>query len=495
MKPTNLVYIISDQHNRNASGCYDHPLIQTPNIDRLAERGTRFNYAYTNCPICVPARASLATGQYVHQIRYWDNAFPYEGDVPSWHHRLRAQGHRVDSVGKLHFRRAEDDLGFTDCVEPLNVVDGIGDVLSCVRKDPPMRPKREPIHDSGPGDSTYLRYDVRNADNACRWLADHANDEKPWVLFLSFVCPHPPYIAPQEFYDLYPLDRVPMMPQWQQEDWPDQPALEYMRRFFGFDPQFDEQTIRKMIAAYYGATSHLDQQIGRVLAAMDDLKLTEETRVIYTSDHGEHMGARGIFGKFTMYEESAAVPFVMAGPDVPVGEECNTAISLVDTFPTVLEAVGATPSDEDAELPGESLWAIAPEPDRRRIVFSEYHAVATHNGYYMVCDGEYKYIHYTAEHSEGTHSVDKQSQLFNLQTDPNEINNLALDTTLTGASLLEKYQRELRAIVDPEAIDALAKADQATKIAEFGGEEAVLQRGFFVNSPTPDEIPAFHDGS
>ena len=100
MKPTNVLYIISDQHNRAASGCYGHPLAQTPNIDRLAERGTRFDNAYTNCPICVPARASLATGQYVHQIRYWDNAFPYEGAVEGWGHRLIREGHRVESIGK-----------------------------------------------------------------------------------------------------------------------------------------------------------------------------------------------------------------------------------------------------------------------------------------------------------------------------------------------------------------------------------------------------------
>jgi choline-sulfatase len=122
MQPQNLLYIISDQHNRNMLGAYGNKLIQTPNLDALAERGTRFSSAYTNCPICVPARASLATGRYVHEIGYWDNAFPYDGKVPGWGHELKAQGFRVDSIGKLHFRAVEDDNGFTEEIEPLHVV-------------------------------------------------------------------------------------------------------------------------------------------------------------------------------------------------------------------------------------------------------------------------------------------------------------------------------------------------------------------------------------
>ena len=142
MKPTNLLFLFSDQHTRDMTGCYGHSMVQTPHIDSLAERGTRFTSAYTNCPICVPARASLATGRYVHQIGNWDNAFPYDGSVPSWHHRLRDQGFRVESIGKLHFRGQGSDHGFSHETEPLNVVDGIGDVLGCIRDNPPFRDKR-----------------------------------------------------------------------------------------------------------------------------------------------------------------------------------------------------------------------------------------------------------------------------------------------------------------------------------------------------------------
>ncbi len=479
MQPTNLLYIISDQHNRNLLGCYGHPMVQTPNLDRLAERGTRFANAYTNCPICVPARASLATGRYVHQIGNWDNGQPYDGSVPSWHHRLREQGVHAASIGKLHFQGHGADHGFGEEIEPLNVVDGVGDVLGCIRDLPPFRNKRPGIREAGPGDSTYLQYDQRNADNAIKWLRAHRNDEKPWCLFLSFVCPHPPYIAPPDLYDIYDPDELPMPPQWRAEDWPDHPAMDYFRRFFTFDPQFAEPIVRQLNAAYYAVCTYLDRQIGRVLDSLDELELTHNTRVIYTSDHGEHLGGRGIYGKFTMYEDAAAVPFLVAGPEVPAGKVVATPVSLIDSFPTIVEAVGAQQTAADADLPGESLWVIAQDGNRDRTVFGEYHAVGAKHGAYMLRNLQYKYIYY----------VNDPPQLFDATTDPDECDDLA--PLPDSRDALEILEYELREIVDPEAADAQAKAAQKATIDALGGKEAVIQRGAFDNSPVPGEAPAF----
>jgi choline-sulfatase len=478
MQPTNLLFILSDQHSRDAAGCYGHPLVQTPNLDRLAAQGARFTQAYTSCPICVPARASLATGRYVHQIGYWDNAFPYEGAVPSWGHRLKMQGYQVTSIGKLHFRSPEDDHGFSEEIDPLHVVDGIGDLLGSIRDDPPFRHKRPGILGAGPGDSTYLRYDAANAQQACRWLAAHANDQRPWVLFLSFVCPHPPYIAPESFYQLYPPDQIPLPPQWQPEDWPGHPAIDYFRRFFDFAEPFDEAVIRNLAAAYYGVCTYLDQQIGTVLNRLEQLGLNQATRIIYTSDHGESLGARGLFGKFTMYDESAAIPLILAGPDVPAGRVVNTPVSLVDGFPTVLEAVGAIPDPEDAGLPGESLWNIAQEPDRERTILSEYHALGSRNGIYMLRNSRYKYVYY----------VNEAPQLFDLETDPGEAHDLSASPD--HQPLLRAFEAQLRAMLDPEAMDRQAKADQQARVAAYG-EAEVRRRGAFDNSPVPGEAPAF----
>ncbi|MCH7687859.1 MAG: sulfatase-like hydrolase/transferase, partial [Planctomycetes bacterium] len=347
MQQSNLLFILSDQHNRDMLGCYGHPLVETPHLDRLAENGVRFDSAYTNCPICVPARASLATGQYVHNIGYWDNAHPYEGRVKGWGHRLIDAGHRVEAIGKLHYRNEEDHDGFSEKIVPLNVVEGIGDVMASLRDIPPVRKGgREGITGAGPGTSTYLEFDEQIAELACRRLEDLSRnpDEKPWVLFVSFVCPHPPYVAPPELFEKYFNAEIPMPTQSKQDEWPKHPVFDEFRRIMQWEEPFTEEEIRRVTAAYYGCCTHLDRQIGKVLNALNETNLSDNTRILYTSDHGESMGRRGLFGKFTMYEESAAIPFILSGPDVPKGGVCNDVISLVDCYQTILEAVGLEPT-------------------------------------------------------------------------------------------------------------------------------------------------------
>ena len=129
MKPSNLIIILSDQHNPRVMGCAGHALAKTPNIDALAARGTRFSSAYTNCPICVPARASLATGRYVHEIRFWDNAIAYRGTPAAWGHRLMEKGHRAVSIGKLHYQDGDPRRnGFDEEILPMHIVGGVGDL-------------------------------------------------------------------------------------------------------------------------------------------------------------------------------------------------------------------------------------------------------------------------------------------------------------------------------------------------------------------------------
>lgn len=479
MEPSNLLFIISDQHQAAAMGCAGHPLVQTPHLDALAAGGTRFTNAYTNCAICVPARAALATGRYVHDIGYWDNGMPYDGRVPSWGHRLKARGFRVDSIGKLHFRSTNDDNGFTREIEPLHVVEGIGDPSMGIRDGSLRRNMRGGIEEAGPGDSTYQQYDRRNRENAIRWLHERANDEKPWALFLSFVTPHPPFLSPPETYSLYRHDEIALPPQWHEANWSQHPVYDDLRRFFQYERQFDEAAIRRLHAAYYGICSFLDAQIGQVLAALDALDLRRKTRIIYTSDHGEHLGAHGIFGKFTMFDEASAIPFILSGADVPAGKTVDTPISLVDCFPTVLDALGCPHDDADADLPGESLWGIAAQPDRERTVFAEYHAVGTRSASYMLRDRRHKYIHH----------VDAPAQLFDMVADPQELDDLAVRQD--AAALLAEYEARLRAMIDPEAVDRRAKADQAARIESLGGREAVLSRGAFTNSPVPGDAPRF----
>ncbi|MGH2562856.1 MAG: sulfatase-like hydrolase/transferase [Thermomicrobiales bacterium] len=468
LEPKNLLFIMSDQHSPHVLGCYGNRIVQTPNIDALAATGTRFAHAYTPTPICVPARASFATGRYAHTIDAWDNAKPYIGtEAPSWGHRLTAQGHQVVTVGKLHYRQVQDPSGFPDQRLPMHVLDGIGDLYALLRGEMPVRPQsRQHVLDARAGESEYIRYDRAIAHESARFLREEATGQgKPWALFVSFVTPHFPLIAPDRFFDLYPPESLPWPIQGAPEEWPDHPAIRRHRADQTLDEPLDEAAIRNAMAAYYGMVTFLDEQIGLVLQALDDAGPRVDTRIIYTSDHGEMLGEHGLWWKSSMYEASVSVPLILAGPDVPVAHVVTTNTSLVDCFPTIVEGVGGDLLAEDGDLPGTSLWQLAARPDQDRTVFSEYHTVFSPSAMYMIRNGRYKYIHY----------VEHPPMLFDLQEDPDELTNLANDPA--HATVLAARETELRAIVDPERIDRRAKNDQQRRLDAAGGAAAVMAGG------------------
>jgi choline-sulfatase len=481
-KPSNLLFILSDEHTRDVTGCYGHKFIKTPNLDRLAKRGTKFTAAYTNCPICVPARASLHTGTYVAGNACWDNAHPYDGTIRSWAHRLREAGHFTMSIGKLHFRSTKDDNGFVEEVIPLHVVDGQGDLLGLIRR--PKAAVRGGMPDlakaAGPGESSYAKYDRNIRDGAIEWLTSHAKlQSRPWCLFVSFVKPHFPLIAPQKFYDMYPPDTLPMPRLYGPDDYPKHPSVKALRSCMTYDDFFPPEKVRIALAAYYGMVSFLDDNIGQVLAALDTAGLTDTTRVIYSTDHGDNLGTRHMWGKSVHYEESAAIPLLVAGPGVPKGKTCTTPVTLVDVYPTIIESVGIAPDAAERKLPGRSLVKIANSPPQDRIAFGEYHAAGSITAMYMVRKGRWKYIHHVAYRPE----------LFDLEADPGETTDLG--ESPAHREILTMMEAELRRIVDPEKVCERAFADQEAKIAKFGGVEAVIARGDFGYSPAPGEKPVF----
>ena len=251
MQPSNLLVIMSDQHSRSMMGCEGHPIVRTPNLDALAARGSRFHAAYTTSPVCVPARAAFAAGKYVHQIGYWDNADAYEGAVPSWHHRLREAGHRVVSVGKLHFRATGEDHGFSEEIVPMHIVEGKGDLMGLVRDDMPVRKGAYKMAGmAGPGESSYTFYDREIAARAQVWLHDEAPKwrDKPWVLFVSFVCPHYPLTAPPQFYYPYFDRELPRPKLYDAHERPDHPYVRDYRSTFNFDDYYDDAAMKRALA-------------------------------------------------------------------------------------------------------------------------------------------------------------------------------------------------------------------------------------------------------
>jgi choline-sulfatase len=481
-RPSNVLLIVSDEHSRRVLGCYGNPVVRTPHLDGVAARGTRFASAYCQTPICVPSRASLATGRWAHAVDAWDNATPYTGAAaPSWGHRLTAQGHRVTTIGKLHYRRVEDPSGFPDQRLPLHVVGGIGDLYGLLRGDMPERPQSlRHVTDARAGESEYVRYDRAIADMAARWLAEEATAERrPWVLFVGFVSPHFPLVVPERYFDLYHPDALPLPAAWSPPAWSRHPAHELHRRQLGLRQPLDEATVRRALRAYYGLVSFVDEQVGVILAALERAGLAGTTRVVYTTDHGDTIGEHGLWWKSSMYEGSVGVPLILAGPGVPAGRVVGTNTMLVDLFPTVLEAVGATPAVEDAALPGRSLLALAGDADRPRTAFSEYHTVYARRGIFMLRDARWKYVHY----------VDDPPELFDLVADPDELTDLGADPG--HADVRAACARALCAIVDPAAVDARARADQRRRLDAAGGPAAVRAGGpKIIYTPAPSQFGA-----
>jgi choline-sulfatase len=471
----NVLVIMSDEHNPKYLGAAGHPYILTPNLDALAGRGTRFTSAYTTCPICVPARAAFAIGRYVHEIGFWDNGDAYDGSVPSWHHALRAAGHRVVSIGKLHFRgRPGDDHGFTREIVPMHVIEGIGDVKGLVRDDIPTRKGGDKMAKfAGPGESTYTAYDRDIASRAQIWLHEEGTQDTgaPWVLFVSFVAPHFPLTAPPEWYYRYAGMKLPMPKQYRRDERPGHPAIEEYARVVDYDTHFaDERDVRRALAGYAGLVSAMDENVGKVLRALEAAGLADDTAVIYTSDHGDNTGARGLWGKSTLYEESAGVPMIVAGPGLPRGEVVDVPVSHVDCAPAILDAAGATAL---GPLSGRSLFDIALGATPARPVLCEYHAIGSSSGAFMLRQGRFKYCHY----------VGRPSQLFDLERDPEELVDLASDAG--HADILKQCEARLRDVLNPEEVDARAKARQASLLETFGGREKALARGDLGFTPAP----------
>lgn len=473
----NLILIMSDEHNPKIMGCSGHPIISTPNLDALAARGTRFSSAYTTSPVCVPARAAFAIGKYIHQIGFWDNADAYDGSIPAWHHFIRDRGHQVVSIGKLHFRAPTEDHGFTEEQIPMHVLEGKGDLMGLVRENLPRRGGAKKMAAlAGPGESTYTLYDREICARAQIWLRENGalEHEKPWVLFVSFVAPHFPLTAPPEHFYRYFNQTLPMPKLYAREQRPRHPYLEDYRNSFCYDDFFEsEQDVHRALSGYFGLVSFFDEHVGKIIKTVDEMGLGSNTDIIYTSDHGDNLGSRGLWGKSTMYEEIAGVPLICAGPSFVPSKVIDTPASHVDVCPTVLQIVGENFQDMRDNHPGVSLIDLASGATPDRTVLSEYHGMGSTTAAFMIRVDQYKYVHY----------VKYKPQLFDLESDPDEIHDLSARPEM--AEILAKCREKLYALLDPEEIDQRARSRQAELLEAAGGREAVIARGDLGFTPAP----------
>lgn len=471
MPDLNVLFLFSDEHQRDALGCYGHALVKTPHLDQLAARGTRFTNAYTSSPICVPARASLAAGEYVNKTGCWSNAQAYQGEPESWGHRLQSQGHRVDSIGKLHYRGKEYDNGFDNEILPLYIRNGQGWIKGLLRDHEAVLDCSGYAAEIGPGDNSYTEYDLGVTREACNWLRNRKNtdSDKPWALFVSWLRPHYPLTCPPEFYDLYPLDRMDEARFTGPQQQPKHPVVQAIRRNFDYDNYFTRETRRIARASYYGLCSFLDYQVGQVIATLEASGLAHNTLIIYASDHGDHNGDRGLWTKMTLYDESAAVPMIITGPGIPESKVVSTPASLVDIYPTILSAAGA--QDDGKHRPGVALQTLAGDDDFDRAVLSEYHDGGSPTGMFMLRNARWKYNYYPGYTPE----------LFDMEQDRDELMDLGESEAHMGIRAL--CHTQMLKLVDPVAANKRAFADQAARIEELGGVEVLLSSNEYDFTP------------
>ncbi len=428
-----------------------HPVVRTPHIDRLAERCYTFDNAYCNYPICTPSRLSMLTGRYPHQIDAWDLGVIPNREHKTWGDYLAEAGYETVLCGRTHFNGTDRLQGFSE-----RLLDDLPRWISRNGRPPrrtadARRGSNSHVTECGPGDHEHTKYDQHVTDLAVEYLREKAasTDDRPFLLYCGYMHPHFPLIAPPEFFSLYDPNSLELPDTWNEPLESQHPIIQHHRWSWRNDIPPPEETVRCALASYYALVSCLDAQIGRILDVIDSSRLSEDTIIIYTSDHGEMAGSHGIWQKQCFYESAVKVPLMIRLPSGETGRVAQN-VSLVDVLPTLLEIAEV---EEPSDLPGESLLEIArhQSDETTRAVFSEYHDRGMLNAGFMLKQGDYKLCHY----------VGSQPQLFDVKTDPLE--NIDLAQNPEYADVREELENVLYGIADPDVVDARAKANQAAR--------------------------------
>ncbi len=378
----NVLFLIADDLTASALASYGNAQCATPNLDRLAARGVRFTRAYCQFPVCGPSRAALMSGMYAQSIGVTGNGKSERftanlGERPSLAEHFRDHGYYTARVGKIYHMRVPGDV--TAGVDGPDHAESWIERFNCQGPEWATRGehehlsnetlKRIPDKHYGLGFGTAF-YAIRAAADAARQpdalAADkaiellEAHRDEPFFLAVGFVRPHVPLVAPAEFYAPYPAAEMELAPAVD-GDWDDIPKAGisgYNSKKRGLE---DPERQRKVLSAYYASVSFLDAQVGRVLDALDELGLADDTLVVFTSDHGYHLGEHDFWQKMSLHEESARIPLMMAGPGIEPAES-GSLVEQIDFYPTLAALAGL---DVPAHCQGESLVPVLADPRHR----------------------------------------------------------------------------------------------------------------------------------
>jgi uncharacterized sulfatase len=433
----NVLFIAVDDMN-NDLGCYGNALVKSPNIDALAARGVKFDRAYCQFPLCSPSRTSLMTGLRPDTTRTFNLQYHFRQglpDVATLSQFFKNNGYYAARVGKIYHYGNPGEIG----------TDGLDDAPSWTEKFNPagrdktiLEPEIIRLSKGGLGSSISILADKTGKDEehtdgmvasqTIRLL--EANKDKPFFIAAGFYKPHCPYVAPQKYFDLYPLEKItlPEIAEGFRQTVP-APALASTNPWPYLGVMPDEARQGKQ--AYYATISFVDAQIGRVINALDRLGLRDNTVVVFWSDHGYLLGEHGMWMKQSCFEESARVPLIIAPPkSKSAGQSCPRTVELLDIYPTLVDLAGLIPP---THLQGARLRPLLDNPQAawNRPAFTQVqrgalpgHSVRTERWRYTEWDGG-----------------EKGTELYDHKNDPQELKNLADNPQFTGV------QAQMKALI------------------------------------------------
>ncbi len=422
----NILVIMFDQLTPSALGCFGNTVVQSPTVDALAAGGVVFDAAYTNSPLCTPARYCMMTGQLPSTTKGYDNAAYLASTIPTFAHLLRIGGYRTVLSGKMHFvgpdqlhgfesRRTPDiypaDFGWTpDWRSPLERIDW-------------WYHNMDSVTGAGVAEVTnQLLYDDEVGYHAVRALHDLArsDDDRPFCLVASFTHPHDPYVTRQQFWDRYDHDAIPMPVHGEVPKNDDPHSVRLRGAMDAIRTTVTPEHVRNARHAYYGNVAYCDDWAARLLDTLGALGLADDTVVIVVADHGDMLGERGLWYKMNFFEGSARIPLIVHSPGRFAPARVAQPVSLVDLLPTLCELGGVAERANEAlgeSMAGQSLVGLCDGADEQRTVLGQYMAEGSVSPIVMLRTGNKKFVHCPAD----------PDQLYDLAADPHERVNLAVD--------------------------------------------------------------------
>lgn len=425
----NVLWIIADDLN-NALGCYGDPLAKTPNIDALAKRGATFQHAYCTFPLCGPSRNAILTGLYPNSTGIFANGQIFRQSIPkqlSMPQSFRLQGYFASRIGKLYHYNVPNSIGTNGHDDPASWEVEINPAGVDRLSEHPSIQTLTPGQFGGTlswlasKHPETLHTDSLQAQDAA-WVLERCakTPERPFFLAVGFFRPHTPYVAPESYFDFHSPESMRYLGKFEPPANVPKPAYASAKKE---QNDLDEKTTREILQAYYASVSFMDAQVGKVIQQLDSLGLSDSTAIVFTSDHGYHLGEHGLWQKMSLFEQSARVPLILVLPGITQpGGVISTPVSHVDLFPTLCAATGTTPPKN---LQGQNLIPLCNDtsaPGRGWALTQVSRGGNKENRFYgySIRTSRWRYT----EWDGGS----KGSELYDHLNDPNENNNLATST-------------------------------------------------------------------